>query len=457
MVLHTGDVIYMAGEHRLYDRNFRQPYTAFLTSESTVENLVFRLPFLPVPGNHDYYDLGGWASWLSRIPLVSQGLHAMAHRFLGFRLPEGGSDMGRAFMEAFLEPSPGHYSEIAAGAPLPYRCGERTRLPHRYYQFTQGGVDFFALDSNTLDAPPPAVAPESVRRAATKRSVLLEQELQTLESQLITTPTTPSDQLPRHPLSERILDIQRELALEQRRQRYEVTDFDRAQLEWLEAALRESQTERPDHWRVVFLHHPLYTSIHNHCERPDVRSLRSNLLRLLQTSGQVHLILSGHSHAFEWLRSSALPQTGIFVTGGGGQVALRSSVFASRYRDRSFKQRAALADAGIKECAVNGRGPTSPDGHAGLLYHYLRVIVRPDALRIVPVGVRLLHGNDEERRQFRREEPMPVYHIPEVPRTPTQRVPRRIRFLEYVEVRREGMPEAHWAEGIPRVRRGRGR
>src|SRR5689334_12161241 len=25
MVLHTGDVVYMTGEHRLYDRNFRRP------------------------------------------------------------------------------------------------------------------------------------------------------------------------------------------------------------------------------------------------------------------------------------------------------------------------------------------------------------------------------------------------------------------------------------------------
>src|SRR5262249_12778589 len=57
LVLHTGDVVYMAGERRLYDRNFRRPYAAFLTPESTVDRLVFRLPFLPVPGNHDYYDL----------------------------------------------------------------------------------------------------------------------------------------------------------------------------------------------------------------------------------------------------------------------------------------------------------------------------------------------------------------------------------------------------------------
>src|SRR5689334_556251 len=52
LVLHTGDVVYMTGEHRLYERNFRRPYAPFLTPESTVDHLTFGLPFLVVPGNH---------------------------------------------------------------------------------------------------------------------------------------------------------------------------------------------------------------------------------------------------------------------------------------------------------------------------------------------------------------------------------------------------------------------
>ncbi len=47
LVLHLGDVVYMTGERRLYDRNFRRPYEAFLAPDSTVDNLVFRMPFLP--------------------------------------------------------------------------------------------------------------------------------------------------------------------------------------------------------------------------------------------------------------------------------------------------------------------------------------------------------------------------------------------------------------------------
>ena len=57
MVVHTGDVIYMTGERRLYERNFRRPYAPFLTPQSTIDDFTFRVPYLPVPGNHDYYCL----------------------------------------------------------------------------------------------------------------------------------------------------------------------------------------------------------------------------------------------------------------------------------------------------------------------------------------------------------------------------------------------------------------
>jgi hypothetical protein len=43
---------------------------AVLTPGSTVDHLVFRLPFLPVPGNHDYYDPGGWGRAPARVPFL---------------------------------------------------------------------------------------------------------------------------------------------------------------------------------------------------------------------------------------------------------------------------------------------------------------------------------------------------------------------------------------------------
>ena len=39
--------------------------------------------------------------------------------------------------------------------------------------------------------------------------------------------------------------------------RYRPADFDLAQLQWLDDALEESLRERPEGWRVVYLHHPL--------------------------------------------------------------------------------------------------------------------------------------------------------------------------------------------------------
>ncbi len=180
LLVHTGDVIYMTGERRLYDRNFRRPYAPFLTTGSTVGNLTFRLPFLPVPGNHDYYDLGTWASWLARVPILRKGLRAITHELFAFGLPEGGSDMGRAYMEAFVNPDADTRTE-----PLSYIPGEKTRLPNRYYQFSRGNVDFFALDSNTLEAPAPEETNlAQVRLDAKKRIATLEAKAEELETLL---------------------------------------------------------------------------------------------------------------------------------------------------------------------------------------------------------------------------------------------------------------------------------
>src|SRR5439155_18373562 len=176
MVLHTGDVIYMTGERRLYDRNFRRPYAAFLTPESTVDHLVFRLPFLTVPGNHDYYDLGGWGMALARVPFLGAGLRAIAHELFAFSLPEGGSGMGKAYMQAFVDPG-----ADTSGGPLVYRPSEQTQLPNRYYRFRAGPVDFFALDSNTLEGPPPAAKATQVRAAAAEHVRELEARARVLD------------------------------------------------------------------------------------------------------------------------------------------------------------------------------------------------------------------------------------------------------------------------------------
>ncbi|MCC2670385.1 MAG: metallophosphoesterase [Armatimonadetes bacterium] len=565
-VAHVGDLIYMTGERRLYERNFRRPYARLLTPDSTVDHLTFRVPFLPVPGNHDYYDMGRWAQLLSLAPGLGTGLRTIARQLFAYNLSQGGSDQGRTYMERFIQPEP-----ESGTLPTPYLPGEATRLPNRYYRFRYGSADFFCVDSNTLEAPPPTNTPTDRRSATRQVSVLsrqaetiarelrrdrtalenwvagyrqklvqsgglealtvatraitqalltLRQELEALQQQglvcgpalsAVTTASSrwvsvacdleaptgpeaairaigaldsaaalclecrrdleefastmpdgeerarvllaeaaleaalhdwtslangePPDELCRRlqELSEAALDAQRELARERNRSRSSPADHDAEQLQWLEAALDAAQRDRPDQWRILYLHHPLYSTIANHCEHRDVQGVRANLLERLR--GKVHLILAGHSHAFEWIRAGELPHTGLFVTGGGGQITLRRSVLDPRRLPRHRERYTALRESGVLECAVGGRGPAAPDGIGGPLYHFLRVKVTPDELLVIPVGVRRIPSG------FRQESPMPVYHASHL--APAQ-PPWEPRTLEAVRIFRSEAPEPVW-------------
>ena len=566
-VLHTGDVVYMAGERRLYDRNFRRPYSPFLTPESTVDNLTFRLPFLPVPGNHDYYDFSGWATTLARTPLIGAGVKALARELFAFEIPSGGSDMGGAYMRAFVDPEMGPSGRS-------YEPGSYTRLPNRYYRFRVGEVDFFALDSNTLEAPPPSADLHRERQHAKQHVEELEAKAQTLSREIkrdedaverwlakqrrdavnnascltaaresfahfgaaldaleraaataIAGSSAVADdirtlqaerrsaedalqaaqepgvmekalegleevmdsccdllrdlenclgELPEGPertafitardelvlsqrewreqvtglppaelcarlkqLSAEALDVQRDLARERRRMGRQPDDFDAEQLAWFTAALEESIRERPDGWRVVYLHQPLYTTIGNHSENSDVAGVRDNLIPLLRD--RVHLVLAGHSHAFEWFRSSALPTTALVVTGGGGQPWLwRSILDPKRFRQYRHLYRS-LCGAGATECVVGGRGPAAEDGEDGPLYSYVQIEVTPEALLARPVGVRRL------TRGYRREMPMPVFHVPDMPcEEVVEQPPWNPRVLQAIEVRKGRAPRLRW-------------
>jgi hypothetical protein len=238
-----------------------------------------------------------------------------------------------------------------------------------------------------------------------------------------------------HSLTEEALDVQRDLAQEQRRQRYRPEDFDRSQLEWIDAALTASEQERPGAWRIVYLHHPLYSTISNRCERGDIQGVRANLLPILQRHN-VHLVLAGHSHAFEWIRSSALPNTGFFVTGGGGQISLRPSLFEPKRLPRLRRYYDSLRHAGVEECVMSGYGPVASDGEDGLIYHYLRLQVTQETITVRPVGVRRLTD-----RTYRREEPMPVFHAPYLPESKPQ---WQSQPLVSVVIRRDAPPRTEW-------------
>ncbi len=107
--------------------------------------------------------------------------------------------------------------------------------------------------------------------------------------------------------------------------------LDRAQLDWFAAELSRARAD----WKIVFMHHPLYTS-----GRYGFSSLvlRHTLEPLLIRSG-VAVVFAGHEHLYERM----VPQGGVihFVAGGSGSVRqgdLRpSSALASGYdRDLTF-------------------------------------------------------------------------------------------------------------------------
>ena len=86
--------------------------------------------------------------------------------------------------------------------------------------------------------------------------------------------------------------------------------IDAEQLTWLESALASSKTR----WKIVIMHHPLYSSAQKH---GSSRTLQSLLEPLFVRYG-VSAVFAGHDHVYE----RTTPQKGIqyFVSGAGGQL-----------------------------------------------------------------------------------------------------------------------------------------
>jgi predicted phosphodiesterase len=86
--------------------------------------------------------------------------------------------------------------------------------------------------------------------------------------------------------------------------------MDKSQLDWLEKELAASGSD----WKIVFFHHPLYSSGGTHGSDTKLR----DLLEPLFLKHGVDAVFSGHEHFYERIK----PQKGIyyFVSGGAGKV-----------------------------------------------------------------------------------------------------------------------------------------
>jgi 3',5'-cyclic AMP phosphodiesterase CpdA len=106
------------------------------------------------------------------------------------------------------------------------------------------------------------------------------------------------------------------------------TDMGIGQLAWFERSLRNSNAR----WKLVVLHHPLYSSGKSHGSSIILRKVLEPLL----TRYRVNAVFSGHDHIYERTK----PQRDIqyFVTGAGGKVRKGDVNLKSEFREASYDE-----------------------------------------------------------------------------------------------------------------------
>jgi len=87
----------------------------------------------------------------------------------------------------------------------------------------------------------------------------------------------------------------------------DTTQRDREQLGWLAADLASTKQR----WKIVFGHHPMYTSGRRSASAADTRKAFAKII----TDNKVDLVLAGHEHQYERFR---VANVNYIVSGGGG-------------------------------------------------------------------------------------------------------------------------------------------
>jgi 3',5'-cyclic AMP phosphodiesterase CpdA len=333
-VLHTGDVVYQVGSKEYYQQNFIAPYREFLVGgekhkQLAYDRLTFRKPFFLVPGNHDYYDLPliygvlVQATWLPR-----RLLRGRIDLDVGWH----GSHQGEAYARAFLD----YLTEIKNSGNLnqhldqyytakhtgdrclQYQPEKFTRLPNRYYTFRYGGIDFFALDSNTFNDP--LAIPDTEEGADRRKQLLIrqsqlteqEQKIKNAIDQLDPDDSDDAEQIDDYYAKlEHIAESQRDIE-KQLNQQQQMTDWE--QLNWFKSSLITSWQDENVRGRVVFFHHPPYVTEATKWDQGQTLAVRARLRQVFDEAAAeigalpegrsiVDLVLSGHAHCLEHLQT----------------------------------------------------------------------------------------------------------------------------------------------------------
>ncbi|MEH2464142.1 metallophosphoesterase family protein [Nostoc sp.] len=416
-MLHMGDVIYLVGSSEYYHQNFIQPYREFILGGEhprriAYDQMIFKLPILPVPGNHDYYNL---PILLSLASLTTLPIRGLLRSRLDLDVGLHGSGTGDAYARAFLDylkafQLPGelnhhldqyYTAKTDTGRCLSYQPGHFTRLPNRYYTFRYGGIDFFALDSNTFNDPPPLPKTkkgEADRKVLEKRREDLEQEkLQIVETSAKLRPEIPTeaDQLDDFhaklsQIEEIIVDINKQLAADK------TTLTDTEQLEWLEQRLIESWNTAEVRGRVIYFHHPPYVTEATKWQQAQTLIIRDRLRDVLDavakkigslTQGRplVDLVLNGHAHCLEHLETMDTGHADShihWIICGGSGFSLRRQRIEGADLMETFGNENRLVARSHLFIGRNGQGFQKRRPYSGLRIdvkgeHHPKFIVRP--------------------------------------------------------------------------------
>jgi 3',5'-cyclic AMP phosphodiesterase CpdA len=354
-ILHTGDVVYLVGSSEQYRENFIKPYQEWLVGDDyhhiAYDKMVFKLPFLPVLGNHDYYDL---PPLLGLVAGITGPLRYALRSYVDIDVSWHGSYQGDAFARAFIDYLKGvsgfrlaqhldqHYQGYLDGTRcLSYRPKQYTRVPNRYYQFRYGGIDFFALDSNTFNQPLPlSVTDEDrpSREALQEQRQQLEDQKANLLRQAGELTMNPLDEDGREEITEELEQIDEQIYdIDKQLDGNTLPVVDTEQLNWLQDRLIASWQNPDVRGRILFFHHPPYVTEATKWCQGQTLAVRHHLRQVLDAVAAevgdiargaplVNLVLNGHAHCMEYLKTedtghgdSHIP----FLICGGSGYSLR--------------------------------------------------------------------------------------------------------------------------------------